>query len=482
MGERGGSVHPPTAVASSGGPGAVEPETVEPCRTRAAPVPPVPPRLASASPVPFWLDSPHRPEAAAAARAAATAPTWSSSAAATPGCGPRCSPRTADPGRDVVLLEARARRLGGVPGATAASARPPSPTASATGSPGCPRSCAADPARAREPATASRRHDRAIRHRLRRSSDRRAGRRDRAVPGRRAARSCRELAAPYGDELEFLDARRGPGRRCTRRPTSARLLDRDGVAMVDPARLAWGLRRVALAARGADLRGHPARDLERRRRRAARRHRAPDGGVGRPPAGSRWPPTRSRRCCAALRHYLVPVYDYVLVTEPLTRRAAGTRSAGPGRQGIGDSGNQFHYYRLHRRRPDPVRRLRRDLPLGGGMSARRSTSGPRRSRMLAEHFVETFPQLEGVALQPRAGAARSTPAAGSARSGARRTAAGSRTPPATPGSASGRPGSVRAVMLDLLDGRRTERTATAMRPVASRCRSRPSRCGAPASS
>ena len=34
--------------------------------------------------------------------------------------------------------------------------------------------------------------------------------------------------------------------RSTRRPTSAGVLDRDGVAMVDPARLAWGLRAACL--------------------------------------------------------------------------------------------------------------------------------------------------------------------------------------------------------------------------------------------
>ena len=41
----------------------------------------------------------------------------------------------------------------------------------------------------------------------------------------------------------------------------------------------------------------------------------------------------------------MPVYDYAVMTEPLTDAqldAIGWR----GRQGIGDVGNQFHYYRL----------------------------------------------------------------------------------------------------------------------------------------
>ncbi|MEE3919746.1 FAD-dependent oxidoreductase [Micromonospora sp. BRA006-A] len=46
-----------------------------------------------------------------------------------------------------------------------------------------------------------------------------------------------------------------------------------------------------------------------------------------------------------LRSWIVPVYDYALMTEPLTeaqRDAIGWRH----RQGLADTGNQFHYYRL----------------------------------------------------------------------------------------------------------------------------------------
>ena len=46
-----------------------------------------------------------------------------------------------------------------------------------------------------------------------------------------------------------------------------------------------------------------------------------------------------------LRSYLVPVYDYALMTAPLTpaeRDSIGWRN----RQGIGDTANQFHYYRI----------------------------------------------------------------------------------------------------------------------------------------
>ena len=58
--------------------------------------------------------------------------------------------------------------------------------------------------------------------------------------------------------------------------------------------------------------------------------------------------------------YVVPVWDYALMTEPLApdvRAALGWAR----RQGIGDARNQFHYYRLTRRRPPALRRLRRAL-------------------------------------------------------------------------------------------------------------------------
>jgi len=47
---------------------------------------------------------------------------------------------------------------------------------------------------------------------------------------------------------------------------------------------------------------------------------------------------------APIRRAVAPVYDHVLVTEPLTAAqwdAVGRRR----RQGLADSGNQFHYYR-----------------------------------------------------------------------------------------------------------------------------------------
>lgn len=53
-----------------------------------------------------------------------------------------------------------------------------------------------------------------------------------------------EVAAAYGEKFEFLDA--AQARDVVNSPTYVGgLLDRDGVALVDPARLAWGLAQAA---------------------------------------------------------------------------------------------------------------------------------------------------------------------------------------------------------------------------------------------
>lgn len=95
------------------------------------------------------------------------------------------------------------------------------------------------------------------------------------------------------------------------------------------------------------------------------------------------------------------MYDHVLVTEPLTAAqwdAVGWRR----RQGLADSGNQFHYYR-----PTADGRI-----LWGGWDALyhwRNRVGPdleqddRTSLTLARHFLATFPQLAGIRFTHRWG-------------------------------------------------------------------------------
>jgi glycine/D-amino acid oxidase-like deaminating enzyme len=99
------------------------------------------------------------------------------------------------------------------------------------------------------------------------------------------------------------------------------------------------------------------------------------------------------------RFHTVPVYDYVLATEPLTD-AQLDRIGWRGRQGIGDCANQFHYYRL----------TMDNRVVWGGYDAvyyfgRRVDAAyedrPTTYRRLAAHFFITFPQLDDVRFSHR---------------------------------------------------------------------------------
>jgi glycine/D-amino acid oxidase-like deaminating enzyme len=237
------------------------------------------------------------------------------------------------------------------------------------------------------------------------------------------------------------------------------LLEPHGTALVEPARLAWGLRRACLDA-GVVI--HEGTGVTSVARDGAGLRLGTDGpgGRGRVRAGrvalatNAFPPLLRR-----LSLMTVPVYDYVLMTEPLT--PAQMASIGwSGRQGVGDSANQFHYYRL----------TRDDRILWGGYDAvyhygsriapEFETAGPTHER-LARHFFETFPQLEGVRFTHRwAGVidtcTRFSAFFGTARRGDVAYALGY----TGLGVAATRFGA--QVMLDLLDGAETERTRLRM--------------------
>ena len=155
----------------------------------------------------------------------------------------------------------------------------------------------------------------------------------------------------------------------------------------------------------------------------------------------------------------VPVYDYVLMTEPLTDEQWAS-IGWEGRQGVSDLANQFHYYR-----PTKDGRI-----LFGGYDAvyhpgRKVNPAyehrPETWRKLASHFFTTFPQLEGLTFSHRwAGAIDSstqfTSFFGTARGGRVAYAAG------FTGLGVGSTRFAGDVMLDLLEGADTERTRLEM--------------------
>ncbi len=208
-----------------------------------------------------------------------------------------------------------------------------------------------------------------------------------------------ELLQAAGEQARLLDAEQlraeidsptylGAGAQCS------------NVALVDPARLAWGLLR---AVRAAGVRVHEHTHATGLRREGRGVRLTTDGGACLDAsavvlATNAFPPL-----VRAIRRYVVPVYDYVLVTErlaPAQREALGWRA----RQGVSDAGNRFHYYRL----------TADDRILWGGFDAiyhYRNGVGaeleqrPESFALLERHFRETFPQLGQLGFSHRWGGA-----------------------------------------------------------------------------
>lgn len=163
------------------------------------------------------------------------------------------------------------------------------------------------------------------------------------------------------------------------------------VALVDPAKLAWGLAEIAERL-GVTV-------CERTAVRSVRRHRDRrvraicDGGVV---IAERvvLATASTRPLLRRNRLSVVPVFDYALMTEPLTAEQLST-IGWSGREGLADVGNRFHY----------IRRTVDDRILFGGWDAvyhYGSDDDPRHRAddhefaLLAEHLLQMFPTLEGI--------------------------------------------------------------------------------------
>lgn len=204
-----------------------------------------------------------------------------------------------------------------------------------------------------------------------------------------ALQAARDLNARHGETVELLD--RDAVRADVDSPTYlGGLRFRTGSGLVDPAALAWGLLAAALR---LGVRVHEYTPVV-----GMRAH-----GEGVEVAAERGS-VRAHRVLLATNAYrpllrrlrlrVLPIYDHVLVTEPLAPSALaaiGWRE----NQGLTDVGNQFHYYR---RTPD-------DRILWGGYDAiyyfGNRTDAAREQRdashaLLARQFFATFPQLAGL--------------------------------------------------------------------------------------
>jgi glycine/D-amino acid oxidase-like deaminating enzyme len=195
-------------------------------------------------------------------------------------------------------------------------------------------------------------------------------------------------AEPYGIKLEWCDQEQA--RSIVNSPIYLGGLYDPQVATVNPAQLVWGLRRACLE-NGVRLfeRTQVTRLSDEAKAILVRTQYGQVMAKQALLATNAFPPLLKD-----LKRYIVPVYDYALMTEPLTksqREEIGWEK----RIGVGDAGNQFHYYRT-----SADGRI-----LFGGYDAVyhwNNGFGPHLEidyesfGRLADHFFQTFPQLEGL--------------------------------------------------------------------------------------
>ena len=197
------------------------------------------------------------------------------------------------------------------------------------------------------------------------------------------------LRNSFGDSVEVLSKEEMQSR--VNSPLSVGgLWDPDGTALVDPARLVWGLEQACIA-NGVQIYENTS---------ALRLERTSKGIIVHTPYGTVYAQKVAlatniyRSLVRQAKKYVVPVYDFQLVTEPLT--PAQMESIGwKNREGLSEAGNQFHYYRL----------TKDNEILWGGYDAIYNFRGKVRHEYessaetyahLAQAFLETFPQLKGI--------------------------------------------------------------------------------------
>jgi glycine/D-amino acid oxidase-like deaminating enzyme len=161
-------------------------------------------------------------------------------------------------------------------------------------------------------------------------------------------------------------------------------------AIVEPARLAWGLRDACLQAGVRIAEGTPVTSMARAGSGVAVHTKAERVHAERVVLATNAYPPLLRR----LRLMTVPVYDYALMSEPLTptqRDSIGWH----GREGISDTGNQFHYFRTSRDGRILWGGYDAIYHYGSGIKDEYDERAETFD-VLAQNFFTTFPQLEGL--------------------------------------------------------------------------------------
>ncbi|MFB6832847.1 NAD(P)/FAD-dependent oxidoreductase [Streptomyces hydrogenans] len=263
-----------------------------------------------------------------------------------------------------------------------------------------------------------------------------------------------ETAARHGADTALLDA--DAVRAEIDSPTFlGGMWNKSDTAMVNPARLAWGLKQACLGL-GVRIHEHtPGLSLDEHG--AVVTVRTPYGRVTarRVALATNAYPSLLRRH----RLYTVPVYDYALMTEPLSEEqlaAVGWKN----RQGWSDPANHFHYVRISADNRILWGGYDVVYDYAGRVSAERNRR-PETFATLARNFFGTFPQLEGLRFSHAWGGAIDTSTRfcvffDTSHHGKVAYAAG------FTGLGVGATRFGAEVMLDLLAGARTERTSLAL--------------------
>lgn len=258
-----------------------------------------------------------------------------------------------------------------------------------------------------------------------------------------------EIAAAYQTNFQFFD--REQVQAIVKSPIFIAGLKRPDSSLVNPTHLAWGLRKSCLEL-GVQLYENSAvKTLEEENNYVLAhteygRVRASNVAL----ATNAFPPLLKH-----ISSYIVPVYDYALITEPLTPLQRDS-IRWYGREGISDASRQFHY----------TRTTADGRILWGGYDAvyywnngfgPHLENSPIMFGRLAEHFFQTFPQLEGLHFSHAWGGAidtcsRFSPFWGTAHRGKTAYAMG------YTGMGVGATRFGARVMLDILDHKKTERT------------------------
>lgn len=259
-----------------------------------------------------------------------------------------------------------------------------------------------------------------------------------------------ELAKPFNINFQYLD--RDEMQQVVKSPIILGGIKRFDSSIVNPAHLSWGLRKACIQLGVKLCENTPVTKLVEEKNRVIAY--TPHGQIRANQvalATNAFPPLLDQ-----IKQYIVPVYDYVLMTEPLTeiqRESIGWR----GREGLSDGNNQFHYFRT-----TVDGRI-----LWGGFDAiyhwnngfgSHLENRPSSHALLAEHFFQMFPQLEGLRFTHAWGGAidtcsRFSPFWGTAHNGKTAYTVG------YTGLGVGATRFGAKVMLEILDGKKTDRTS-----------------------